>query len=455
MEENQDRQRIEELIEVVMKVARGDYNVQCNLSGKNDSLDALAMGLNMMIDDLKNNVDLKLQHEKIKNINSELKEAKEKAQENDRLKSAFLANMSHEIRSPMNAIMGFSELLGRKNITPEKHHEFLSYILNAGNQLLALIDDIIDISKIESNQLKIDKHLFNVNELLHQVYEIVIQDKRLKSKPELQFIYNYKEDADHYFINTDPVRFKQILINLISNSIKFTDTGYVELGYTLIKKEKNTTINLYVKDSGRGIPVDSQNIIFGRFTQIHFDQYQEGAGLGLSITKGLVELLGGNISFESELDKGSVFYVSFPCEIKEDRLIEEVSKACVDHSVDLSDYSIYITEDKIVAYIYLEEILTPYGIKLKHAGNGKELISLIEEKIPDLVLLDIQMPVMNGYETIKEIRRRKYTFPVIAQTAYATDDEHQAIINSGCNGYLTKPIQPDILIHELQKQLIS
>jgi signal transduction histidine kinase len=455
MDNLSDKERIHKLIDTVMKVAQGDYTVQNELSGKNDDLDALAMGLNMMIDDLRNNVDLEQQNKKIKAINAELKKAKEKAQESDRLKSSFLANMSHEIRSPMNAIMGFSALLGRSGTSPEKQKEFFSYIVNAGNQLLALIDDIIDISKIESNQLKIQKKTCNLNELLHQVFEIVKQNKKLKSKPHMQLILNCDKGQKDCYLDTDEVRFKQIFINLLNNAINFTETGYVELGYTLMKNQKKNLVQIHVKDTGVGIPKDSLNSIFERFRQIHLDRFQEGAGLGLSITQGLVDLLGGKISVESEIGKGSVFYITFPYFIKQKKQGREDIRNIPDSLVDFSKYTIYVAENTVISYIYLEEILKPYGVRIRHAENGLELIDLIEKEIPDLVLLDIHMPVMNGYETIREIRKLKHTFPVVAQTAYATADEKAAILNSGCNGYISKPIDPDALIRELKKHLVE
>jgi len=453
MGDQRDKERINKLLDTVMKVARGDYSVQNELSGESDDLDALAMGLNMMIDDLRNNVNLKSQNNRIRAINDELKKAKKKAQESDRLKSAFLANMSHEIRTPMNAIMGFSTMLRRSDISPEKQKKFYAHIENAGNQLMTLIDDILDLSKIESNQLKIHKYYCNVNDLLEQVFEIVKHNKRLIAKPDIQLVYHNGHYKDYCIVNTDQVRFKQIFINLMNNAIKFTEKGRVELGYSLLKKQNKDIVKLYVKDTGIGISDDLKDVIFERFRQVDNDQIQEGAGLGLSITKGLVDLLGGEISLESKSGTGTVFHVSFPCLIDQKNANKEKGNAQMDLSPDLSDYTVYIAEDTLISYILLEEILEPFGIKMKQAENGKELIDLIEKQIPDLVLLDIRMPVMNGYEVMHEFRRRKYTFPVIAQTAYASDEERKQILNSGCKGYISKPVNPDMLIREIKKHL--
>lgn len=446
-----NKERIQELIEVVMRVARGDYSVQCRLSGDNDDFDALAMGLNMMIDDLRNNIGLEKQNKKFKEINAELKKAKEKAQESDRLKSAFLSNMSHEIRSPMNAIMGFSALLGRGDTPPERTKEFYGYIENAGKQLLTLIEDIIDVSKIESNQLKVRKKPYKLDDLLHQVFEIVEQDTKIFANKNIRLVNKCKPNPD-CFLNTDQVRFKQILINLLNNAIKYTDEGYVELGYKIISKKKSQLIEIYIKDTGVGIPDDLKEVVFERFRQLHLDEFHEGTGLGLSITKGLVDLLDGKIDFTSEVNKGTTFYITFST-LRNKKVLEEkqddTKKA--DIPVDFSNYTIYIAEDRLDSYLYLVEILKPYGIQIKHVTNGEQLIELIKKQVPDMVLLDMHMPVKNGYKAIEEIRKLNYKFPVIAQTAYAMADERIKIMESGCDGYISKPINSGQLIREIKK----
>ncbi|MBN1951907.1 MAG: response regulator [Bacteroidales bacterium] len=451
MKELSDKERIEKLIENVMSVAQGDFSVQNKLSGKNDELDALAMGLNMLIDDLKNSTDLAAQNRRIKAINEELQKAKEKAQESDRLKSAFLANMSHEIRSPMNAILGFSTLLGRDSITPGKRIEYSSCIENSGKQLMALIDDIIDISKIESNQLKIDLEMHCVNELLTELFELFKQDKRLLAKKDLRLFLTLDHQKE-YCLQTDQVRFKQIISNLVGNAIKYTDSGYIEFGYEALQRGKEQMIKIYVRDTGAGIPEELQGAIFDRFMQAHDNKFEEGTGLGLSITKGLVELLGGEISLESQADIGSAFYVIFPCSDQTGKK-KDLSVKKKRARVSLAKYTIYIAEDKLESYILMREFLKPYGVSLKHAQNGQELIDMVSTKVPDLVLLDIHMPVKNGYETIAELRSSGLTFPVIAQTAYAMADEQNKILESGCDGYLSKPVNPDELILLIQKHL--
>ncbi|MBN2347739.1 MAG: response regulator [Bacteroidales bacterium] len=454
MNKSTDKERIQKLIEVVMKVAQGDYSVQNELSENNDDLDALAMGLNMMIDDLRNNVDLEEQNKKFKAINVELKKAKEKAQESDRLKSAFLTNMSHEIRTPMNAILGFSAILKRGDKSEEKNKKYLSHIESAGKHLLELIEDIIDLSKIESRQLKINKKHYCISDLLDEVFEITEQDDKLKLKPNLKLVLKNSPDFKNCFIYTDQLRFKQIFINLIHNAIKFTEKGYVEVGASLNNENGKNTVTFYVKDTGIGIHKDLHEIIFERFRQANTEQYLEGTGLGLSITRGLVNKLDGKIWLESAVGKGTTFYVSFPYsinQIKPDKKTDRNPKT--EKFQNLSEFTIYIAEDELVSLFLLEEILKPYGAKIKHAQNGSELLELIETEKPDLVLLDFHMPVMNGYETIKEIRKRNYTFPVVAQTSYAMIDDQKAILKAGCNGYISKPLDPDKIIQEIVKHL--
>lgn len=443
--------RLSELTETVMKVARGDYTVQNELSGRNDELDALAMGMNMMIDDLRNNADLESRNKEFEAINAELMKAKKKAQESDRLKSAFLSNMSHEIRTPLNAIMGFSALLSMDHSDPEKTGKYLSYIENSGKQLMAIIDDILDISQIDAAQLSIQKDYYNLIQLLDQVIEIIQQDKHYTSNPDLNLVCRYKEHKDICHIYTDQVRFKQILLNLLTNALKFTDVGYIEVGISEMVKHGECFVEIYIRDSGVGIPYDLQDSIFDRFRQVHDNRFQEGTGLGLSICKGLVDILKGEIRVESTPGKGSVFYVGFPgIREMEFQKIRSGRKAL---PLELSGFLIYIAEDDDLSFYFLEAILSSYGPEIIRAQNGRQLIDLIEKQVPDLVLLDIKMPVMNGREVIKEIRERNYTFPVIAQTSYALSNERTDIINLGCDGYISKPIDPNEIIEQLARHL--
>ena len=448
-----ENKRIHNLIETVMKVARGHFSFQADISPENDELDALAVGLNMLIDDLAENVDLQTQYERLREINEELESAKEKAQESDRLKSAFLANMSHEIRTPMNAIIGFSTLLGEPGMNPESMKEYIGIIQNSGYHLLALINDILDLAKIESNQLSIHKEYCDIEDILGQVNDMISRDTILLNKPEVEFIYKPVSTPHNYSLFTDKIRIKQILTNLLTNAIKYTDSGTVQLSYSFNNEQSVPRIIISIKDSGIGIPEEFHEDIWERFKRVDNEQFQEGTGIGLSITKGLVDLLGGSIELESEPDRGTEFSVIFPCSVEKPNSYQDPVFSTIDLDIDLSDFRIYIAEDKLESFRLLKDIILSRGGQVKHAVNGKILLDLITEKVPDLVLLDIYMPEMNGYDTIREIRARGYSFPVIAQTAYAANSEKKAILDSGCDGYLSKPINPAALIREIVIQL--
>lgn len=399
------------------------------------------------------NLEYKIINNQLLSTNKELKKAEAIATESDQLKSAFLANMSHEIRTPMNSIIGFSDLLGTPNLSTEKKHKFLKLVQSSSEHLLRIIDDIIDISKIESNQLKIKKTPCLLNELLYEIKESQNMMKIVKAKNNILFQVNIPANTDKLQIDCDPTRFIQIVYNLVSNAFKYTNEGFVEIGYSL--SDKDSMVHLYVKDSGFGIQTDMFNIIFERFRQIENQNLQEGTGIGLSITKGLVQLLGGEIWVESTVNKGSTFHFTMP--IAKDR--KDVSST-ENHShypedVTLSKHLIYIAEDDLSSYLFLEEVLHPTGIQLKHAVNGIELLQLINSQIPDLILLDINMPIMNGFQAIRKIRDKYPSLPVIAQTAYAMAEEKDKCLAVGCNDYVSKPIHPELLLNIITKYISS
>ena len=399
-------------------------------------------------------IDKSLQTEKnltelLKTNQENLAIAKEKAEESDRLKSTFLANMSHEIRTPMNSILGFSELLSEPSISPEQIKKFNKIIQLSGEQLMHIIDDIIDISKIELNQLTIKYAPVNVHLCLQEVTEV--QQNKIKSlgkKLKLNLIV--EEEFKDLIIESDEFRLKQIVNNLIGNSIKYTEKGIITVGCTIKSMDGKKFIEFFVKDTGRGIPKEAQEKIFDRFTQADNVDFKEGTGLGLSITKGLLELLGGSIHLESEPGKGSVFYFTLP-------LIETTSEqtnlAQKVKSVDLKGKLIYVAEDDTVSSYYIDELLKPTKAEVRYVSNGEELLDLIGKKTPDLILLDINMPVMNGFEAVVEIRKTLPEIPVIAQTAYAMVEEQRKCIELGCNDYISKPIKKTNFLQVINKYL--
>jgi signal transduction histidine kinase len=397
------------------------------------------------------NEEYKTINSEILKTNIELEKAKEKAIESDQLKSAFLANMSHEIRTPMNTIIGFSDLLGEPNISTERRHKFLKLIQSSSEHLLRIIDDIIDVSKLESNQLKINKKSCPLNELLYEIKESQSMIKIVKAKNNIRLQLNIPKNTENINISCDPTRFRQILYNLVSNAFKYTKEGSVEIGYSI--SDVDSMIHLYVKDTGFGIQPEMFQLIFERFRQIENQNLQEGTGIGLSITKGLVHLLGGEIWIESKLDEGSTFHFTIPISEESKPIIAENITQHEPNKINLSRCLVYIAEDDISSFLLLEELLEFTGVRLKHAVNGKELINLINSQIPDLILLDINMPIMNGFEAIDKIRATYPNIPVIAQTAYAMAEEREKCISVGCNDYISKPINAQLLLKKIRQYL--
>lgn len=382
----------------------------------------------------------------------ELKKAKEKAEESDYLKSAFLANMSHEIRTPMNAILGFSELMATKDLSDEKKKKYFEYIHNSGIRLLNIISDIVDISKIEANQVNVKLNDCNLNQILNNLnsqFEVANTAKKLK------LITSFSLADDNCFIQTDENRLYQIISNLLENSFKFTKEGSIEFGYEVIKDN----LQFYVKDTGIGINKYDLDKIFNRFIQSENKSltYTKGNGLGLAICKGIVDLLGGRIWVESEINSGACFYFTIPYIVS--KSIEK-NTVSTEHNSDLisNSLTILLAEDEDANFYYFEEILDKYNVNILRAVNGIEAINICKTEKVDLVFMDINMPVLGGYEAVKEIRKINLEVPIIAQTAYAMLEDRQKAIESGCNDYISKPINRNELmnlISKYQKQIAT
>ncbi|WP_321279030.1 cache domain-containing protein [Marinifilum fragile] len=378
-------------------------------------------------------IDIRTQKEK------ELQIAREKAEESDRLKSSFLANMSHEIRTPMNAIIGFSELLQEDDLPFETRQQFFTHIRNSGNSLLNLINDIIDFSKIESGKLKISKTYYSLNQLFDELYHAFQKIKSSKGKDhiELKFTKGLKESES--VIYTDPLRLKQIITNLVENALKFTEKGSIHVSYQL---NENKLI-FAVEDTGIGISPEKQKIIFSRFRQAddsHARRYG-GTGLGLSISKKLAELLNGDMWVESTENIGSSFFVSIPYLIDDNSNtapIKKIHKNGV--SKDLTGKKILIVDDYNVNITLIKQMLQSTGVSMSSTDNGRTAIEECGSSHFDLVLLDLQMPDLNGYDTLKLIKKNNPEIKIVAQTAYALANEKEQIMNSGFDGYIAKPI---------------
>jgi len=384
-----------------------------------------------------------------------LLKAKEKAEESERLKTAFLANVSHEIRTPMNAILGFVSLMQEYETSETERKEYFDMIASNGEVLLNLINDIIDLSKLESEALTLKPEVFDLSEFLNEVYLYLVNDLRLKLKN--TSIYPNLVLPDQRHISTifaDRLRLRQVLINLIHNAIKFTESGFIELGASLThdKLNGNPMVTIYVKDSGIGIPEDKTAYIFESFRQIEdpFTRKFGGAGLGLAIVKRIIEASNGFTGVNSKLGQGSEFFVSLPLAGHGKLKKENATLLPKQEIFNFEGKSVLIVEDKIPNTLYLKSLLSKSSIHLTFATDGAQAVEVFRntEGI-DLVLMDIQLPVMDGYEATFRIKEINPRIPVIAQTAFASVEDRERIFNSGFDDFISKPINPKELLRKM------
>lgn len=396
---------------------------------------------------------------------SDLTVAKNKAEEHDRLKSAFLANMSHEIRTPMNGILGFAHLLQEENIALEEQHRYLNIIEQSGYRMLNIINDIIDISKIESGSMKVSISETNIDEQIDYIYTFFKPETDSKS---LNLKVRKNLPRNLTILKTDKEKIYAILMNLVKNAIKFTTEGSIEIGYALtnshdldlpklpvVNKDGKSKFLIYVKDSGIGIPKSKQLLIFDRFVQVDLSNkmVRQGAGLGLAISKAFVELLGGEIGVESEEEKGSVFYFTLPFEKNiADKLPDKINADQKKEDIQLKKLNILIAEDEPNSEILIEAAIKKIAGKILKTNDGADTIKACRENPElDLILLDIQMPELDGYEVARQIRKFNPNVVIIAQTAFALSDDKQKAIDAGCNDYIAKPIRRNELLELIQK----
>ncbi len=393
-----------------------------------------------------------------KKAEQELILAKEHAEESDRLKSAFLANMSHEIRTPMNGILGFAGLLKAPDLSGEKQQEYISIIQKSGARMLNIINDIVDISKIEAGLIKLTISESDINEPIEYIYGLFKPEAEAKG---MKLSYRTSLTAKQAIITTDTEKLYAILSNLVKNALKYTDKGSIEFGYNLktvvetdMEQSQNVVadpvemLEFYVKDTGIGIPPDRQQAIFERFIQADIEDKmaRQGAGLGLSISKAYVEMLGGRIWVESEEGKGSTFYFTMPMNLK------PLSKAPVANLVQalegtpVRNLKVLIVEDDQVSEQFISIVVEKFSNEILVAKNGNDAIETCRNNPSiDLILIDIQMPGLDGYEATRQIRQFNKDVVIIAQTAYGLTGERGKAIEAGCNNYLSKPINMDEL----------
>lgn len=383
-------------------------------------------------------------------VEQKLIEAKEKAEESDRLKSAFIANLSHEIRTPMNGILGFADLLKKRDLSEESHKMYLDAISSSGKRMLDIIFDLVDISKLEAGQMDIKIEIVDVNKVLDELFIFFLPEANKKG---VMLKFNKEVPPDRILIETDKTKLMQILTNLVKNALKFTSAGYVEIG---CKFQKNQYL-FYVKDTGVGIRKELHKQIFERFRQADVSSAGiiEGTGLGLAISKAYVELLGGTISVESEPSAGSLFFFTLPYkEVKIDKPEEKYERGAEQTaSSDRINCSvILVAEDDETIYFYLQQFLMINSIETIHARNGLEAVEIVKSNDNiDLILMDIKMPRMDGLQATREIKAIKPGIPVIAQSAFTTEEDIQKAYDAGCNDYICKPFDSKTLLKIIAK----
>jgi signal transduction histidine kinase/DNA-binding response OmpR family regulator len=396
---------------------------------------------------LQKNREIEIQNQEYLNLMNELKEAKEKAEESDRLKSAFLANMSHEIRTPMNGIIGFADLLEANDLDDDKKSQFLQIIKTSGLQLLNIINDIIDISKIETGQIKFLDEKVNINQLIQELYSFF---KPIAAGKSIHFYVKNKDLSEYSYFVTDGVKLRQILTNLINNAIKFTDAGFIELEVVV----QNEFLLFNIKDSGCGISKDDQAVVFDRFRQVESvsGAVKIGTGLGLAICKAYVEMNGGHIWVNSEINNGSTFGFTWPYKPDPVKLLNgnndfKKSNPLISELYPWQGKNILIAEDETVNFYYISELLNTTGANVIKAINGKEVLNYLNENpVPDIILMDLKMPILNGYEATRLIREFNKNVPIIAVTAYAFAGEKEKALDAGCNAFVHKPFRKEEIL---------
>jgi signal transduction histidine kinase/CheY-like chemotaxis protein len=382
------------------------------------------------------------------------KVAKEKAEESDRLKTAFLANMSHEIRTPMNGILGFAQLLKEPHINGDRQLEFIGIIEESGMRMLNIINNIIDISKIESGQMEVYIGKTNINEQLNYLYNFFKPEATVKG---VQLVYRQKLSNEDAIVNTDSEKLYAILINLIKNALKNTEEGLIEFGYEL----KNDLIEFFVSDTGKGIPFEAHKAIFERFIQLDGSNYQpaQGTGLGLTIAKSYVELLGGSIWVESQTGKGAKFFFTIPFNHLKQKDLVPKNPDSIQNKPLADKLKILIAEDEENSELMLTITLDQISKEILHARNGVEAIEKCASNLDlDLILMDIRMPLMDGLEATKQIRTFNADVIIIAQTAYGFASDRELALQAGCNDYISKPINHnqlmEIIANHIAKQRV-
>lgn len=367
----------------------------------------------------------------------ELEIAKLKAEESDNLKSSFLANLSHEIRTPMNAIIGYSDLLSDNGLDEKEKLKYLKIIKNSGTNLVAIIEDLIEMSKIDARQIAPNYKSLDLNKCINDLYNSI--KITIPKEKNIEFYIVDNLELLNANILSDEIKLKQIIVNLVTNALKFTDEGFVSFGYNIY--EEKGIIEFTVEDSGKGIDDNHLKVIFERFRRLEDNTSKEtnGLGLGLCITKAYVEMLGGEIFVKSKIGFGSSFTFTLP--LKLDAAIKESQEdKLVKRTRNVNGKTILIAEDNTINFLLLKKIVESKGHFVIRAINGQEAIALCVENLDiDLVFMDIKMPILNGFQSFEQIKALKPNLPVIAQTACSSFEDKEKIMQCGFSDYITKP----------------
>lgn len=436
---------------------RLSYRLQSEIEERiiaEDKLKSIKQGLEQKVSERTADIEetnhkLRQEIENHKKTMEDLEYAKNMAVEADRLKSHFLANISHEIRTPMNSITGFSQMLAFDHLEAGKKQEYINLLQGGCKDLTNLIDDIIDYANIDSGQIAIEKQEFNPHPMMEYLLDHFTNELLNKGKDHLALEYaNENIDLD-IVIKSNQSRLKQVLSIIIDNAIKFTPKGYVEFGFSFPKQNE---IQFFVRDTGIGIAEEHYDLIFERFRQVDESTTKQysGAGIGLSVAKQLVRMLNGSLSFDSTLNRGTTFYITLPFE----PVNPSEKKMIQPNQFNWENKVILVAEDKKINFDIIEETLVPTNVNVVWAKNGKKTLDMLRERDQiDLVLLDIQMPVMDGYECASIIKKMDLKIPVIAQTAYALPQDAQKCYDAGCDDYISKPISMGEFLMKLDKYL--
>lgn len=383
-----------------------------------------------------------------------LQQETSKAKTSDELKSSFLANMSHEIRTPMNSIIGFSNLLASEQVPDVQKKDFTQYIQTSSEILLNLVDDIIDIAKIEAGELKIVKKDCDLFALGNELLTTSIETKKKFNKNDIDLLFKADPALADVHIKTDPFRLRQVLVNLINNAIKFTDSGSVEFGYTL---QDESNIEFYVKDTGPGLTREELDMIFERFKRARRSEEKNivGTGLGLAIAKNLVQLLGGEMWVDSAANVGTTFLFTIPF-LKITQQFSDQTPKSQESEFNWKGKTLLIVEDDENSFRYLNELLRKTQVEILHAHDGISAIEMVKEYDSiDLVIMDIRLPHMDGIEATRLIKKFDSRIPVIAQTAYAMAGDKEKMQMAGCDDYVSKPLNPNRILSAIHHFLIQ